>query len=84
VHTNEKHQCPWQHASKYRHDETSWRHKLAVEIAENWNAEPFEDIIDVEETGKHLGKVADNVVPAHWSRVPKEMTSQTELKAQCI
>lgn len=84
MHTNEKDQSPWQHASEDGDNETSWRDVLVVEIAENWNAEPLKDIIDVEKTGKNLGKVADDVVPANWSRVPKKMTSERELKAQAI
>ena len=67
--TNEENESAREHAAKDGHDDAARGDKLLVEVAEHWNAEALKDVVDVEETGEHLRKVAHHIWPAHWTRV---------------
>ena len=61
--TYEKDESGRHHTAKHGHDEGTRGDVLVGEVPEDRHAEPGENVIRVEQTGQHLNKVADHVVP---------------------
>ena len=62
--TYKKHKGTRHHASKHWEDETSGRDMLSVKVLKHRYAKTLEDIVCIEQTGKHLQKVGHHITPA--------------------